>query len=232
MSRKTAIVALAFVAAFVSSQAIVAQSLQELKTNYESAVRVAAASPGDYAAGWKAAEAARKYGDQLETDDIQGWKDSARIVARDGMKYGELAFKLNPAGIEGWYWYGLSVGTYSDCVSIFSALAEGLKGKTQQAFENAYKFDKMYDKGGPIIALGRFWQSIPGIAGQDLKKSEKLYDEYIGLFATSKDANSDTWLYRGMLYRDTGRKDLARADFQKAISMGNKKAAKELANLK
>jgi hypothetical protein len=35
-----------------------------------------------------------------------------------------------------------------------------------------------------------------------------------------------------MLYRDTGRKDLARADFQKAISMGNKKAAKELANLK
>lgn len=232
MSRKTAILALALVAAFVVSTNVAAQSLPELKASYESAIRAAAAAPGDYGADWKAAQAARKYGDQLETDEVQGWKDSARVVAKDGMKYGEMAFKLNSAGIEGWYWYGLCVGTYSDCVSIFSALAEGLKGKTQQGFENAYKFDKMYDNGGPIIALGRFWQSIPGIAGQDLKKAEKLYNEYIGLFATAKDANSDAWLYRGMLYRDTGRKDLARADFQKAVSMGNKKAAKELANLK
>ncbi len=232
MSRKTVIGAMAFVAAFVASATIAGQSLQELKTSYESAIRVAAASPGDYASDWKAAEAARKYGDQLETDDVPGWKGSARTVAKDGMKYGELAFKLNPSGIEGWYWYGLCVGTYSDCVSIFSALAEGLKGKTQQGFENAYKFNKMYDHGGPIIALGRFWQSIPGIAGQDLGKAERLYDEYIGLFGTSKDANSDAWLFRGMLYRDTRRTDLARADFEKAIAMGSKKAVKELANLK
>ncbi len=232
MSRKTLVVAFALAAAIVAPANIAAQSLPELKSSYESAVRAAVAAPADYAVNWKAAQAARKYGDQLETDEVQGWKDSARVVAKDGMKYGELAFKLNPAGIEGWYWYGLCVGTYSDCVSIFSALAEGLKGKTQQGFENAYKFDKMYDNGGPIIALGRFWQSIPGIAGQDLKKSEKLYNEYIGLFATSKNPNSDAWLYRGELYRDTGRKDLARADFEKAVAMGNKKAAKELLNLK
>ncbi|HUX37921.1 MAG TPA: tetratricopeptide repeat protein [Rectinemataceae bacterium] len=232
MTRKSIVVAAAFAVAFLAPTTVAAQSLQELKTGYESALAAAQAAPADYAANWQAAKAARQYGDRLKTDEVSGWKDQAKPVAKTGMKYGEIAFKLNSSGIEGWYWYGLCVGTYSDCVSIFSALAEGLKGKTQTGFENAYKFNKMYDNGGPIIALGRFWQSIPGIAGQDLKKSERLYDEYVGLFANSKDANSDAWLYRGELYRDTGRKDLARTDFQKAAGMGNKSAAKALAALK
>lgn len=232
MTRKTVIIA-AFSAALILAPAtIAAQSLSELKASYESATAAASYAPGDYAANWKAAEAARKYGDQLEKDDVPGWKDSAKIVAKNGMKYGEIAFKINPSGIEGWYWYGLCVGTYSDCVSIFSALAEGLKGKTQQGFENAYKFNKMYDNGGPIIALGRFWQSIPGIAGQDLKKSERLFNEYISLFGNAKNPNDDAWYFRGELYRDTGRKDLARLDLQKAASMGNKDAAAALASLK
>jgi len=232
MTRKTVIVAVALAAAILAPAMVAAQSLQDLKATYESAIAAASTAPGDYSANWQAAQAARKYGDQMETDNVPSWKDAAKPIAKTGMKYGEIAFRLNPAGIEGWYWYGLCVGTYSDCVSIFSALAEGLKGKTQQAFENAYKFNKMYDKGGPIIALGRFWQSIPGIAGQDLKKSERLYTEYISLFVGSKDANADAWYYRGQLYRDTGRKDLARVDLQKAADMGNKSAAAMLASLR
>lgn len=155
--------ALSLVPAFAASEA-------ELKAAYESAVKLAAAAPQDYALNWKAAQAARKYGDYLVTEEITGWKDTARLAAKEGMKYGEIAFKLNPTGIEGWYWYGLCVGTYSDCVSIVKAIAEGLKGKTQMGFENAYKFDKMYDNGGPILSLGCFWQVLPGIAGQDRKK--------------------------------------------------------------
>lgn len=230
MSKRWILAALA--AALLLPASLGAQSIGELKTGYEAAVRAAAAAPADYAANWKAAQAARKYGDKLEKDEVPGWKDSAKLVAKEGMRYGEVAFKLNPSGIEGWYWYGLCVGTYADCVSILSALAEGLKGKTQQGFENAYKFDKMYDNGGPIIALGRFWQSIPALAGQDRKKAEQLFSEYVGLFASSPNANSDAWLYRGELYRDTGRKELARQDLQKAASMGNKEAAKDLVALK
>jgi tetratricopeptide (TPR) repeat protein len=148
------------------------------------------------------------------------------------MKYGEIAFKLSPAGIEGWYWYGLCVGTYSDCVSIVKALTEGLKGKTQMGFENAYKFDKTYNDGGPILSLGRFWQVLPGIAGQDRKKAEQLFGEYISLFGAKPDPNSDAWYYRGQLYKDTGRTAEAKADLQKAASMGNKNAAKLLAEIK
>lgn len=204
----------------------------ELKAKFEAATKVAAAAPQDYALNWQAAQAARKYGDFLVVQESSGWKEIARAAAKEGIKYGEVAFKLNPTGIEGWYWYGLCVGTYSDCVSILKALAEGLKGKTQMGFENAYKFDKMYDNGGPILSLGRFWQVLPGIAGQDRKKAEQLFNEYISLFGANADANENAWYYRGQLYKDTGRAAEAKADLQKAAAMGSKDAAKLLAEMK
>ncbi len=123
----------------------------ELKAKFEAAAKLAAAAPQDYTLNWQAAQAARKYGDFLVVEESPGWKETARTAAKEGIKFGEVAFKLNPTGIEGWYWYGLCVGTYSVCVSILKALAEVLKGKTQMGFENAYKFDKMYDNGGPIL---------------------------------------------------------------------------------
>ena len=209
-----------------------ADTVTDLKASFDNAVNLAAAAPQDYALNWQAAQAARKYGDYLVANEVAGWKDTARAAAKEGMKYGEIAFKLNPSGIEGWYWYGLCVGTYSDCVSILTALAEGLKGKTQMGFENAYKFDKMYDNGGPILSLGRFWQVLPGIAGQDRKKAEKLFDEYLSLFGNNPDVNSDVWYYRGQLYKDTGRAAQAKADLQKAADMGNKNATKLLQQMK
>ena len=80
---------------------------------------------------------------------------------------------------EGFYYYGLSVGIYSDGVSILTALAEGLKNKTQNGFEKAYELDKMYDEAGPILALGRFWAVVPW-PFKDKKKALKLYREYQG----------------------------------------------------
>ena len=204
----------------------------ELKAKYEAAISAAAAKPNDYELNWKAAEAARKYGDHLVVEEVAGWKETAKAATKEGMKYGEIAFKLNSTGIEGWYWYGLCVGTYSDCVSIVKAVAEGLKGKTQMGFENAYKTDKMYDEGGPILALGRFWQVLPGIAGQDKKKAEQLFNEYIDLFGSTADPSAAAWYYRGQLYKDTNRPAEAKVDLQKAADMGNKDAAKLLATMK
>ena len=209
-----------------------AQTEAELKAAYENAVKLAASAPKDYTLNWQAARAARSYGDYLVVHKTTSWKETARVAAKEGMKYGEIAFNLNPSGIEGWYYYGLCVGTYSDCVSVLTALTEGLKGKTQMGFENAYKFDKTYDNGGPILALGRFWQVLPGIAGQDRKKAEKLFDEYIALFGSSPKANSDAWYFRGELYKDTKRPDLAKADLEKASSMGNENAKRLLGEMK
>jgi len=232
LNKKTLSVGLFVALAVLSAVAAWGQGIPALKAAYDTAVRKASLAPNDYAANWQAAQAARKYGDQMVKDEAPDWKNLARLAAKDGMKYGEIAFKLNDRGIEGWYWYGLCVGTYADCVSIITALAEGLKGKTQQGFEMAYKSDKLYDNGGPMLALGRFWQTIPGIAGQDRKKAEQLFNEYITLLGKSASPNSDVWYFRGQLYKDTSRAVEARTDLQKAASMGNKDAAKLLATMK
>ena len=77
------------------------------------------------------------------------------------MGFAEKAITLAPDKVEGYYYYGLSVGIYSDGVSILTALSEGLKNKTQQSFETAYKIDKTYNRGGPMLSLGRFWTVLP-----------------------------------------------------------------------
>ncbi|HET7838177.1 MAG TPA: hypothetical protein VFL04_00355 [Rectinemataceae bacterium] len=220
-------------AVFVLAPALLAaESIPELKLAAEAAAKAAAAAPGDYAANWTAAMELRKYGAELVLQETQGWKDLAKAAAKEGMKYGEIAQKLDPKGIAGWYWYGLCVGTYSDCVSILTALGEGLKGKTQKAFETSYALDKNYENGGPMLSLGRFWQVLPGIAGRDLKKAEQLFNEYMSAYGSSKDANKDAWYFRGALYKDTGRKAEAKADLEKAVAMGQKDAPKLLAQLK
>jgi hypothetical protein len=208
------------------------KSIPELKAQADAATAAAAAASGDYAANWKAAKACRDYGDELVVQKAAGWKDAGKAVAKDGMKYGEAATKLEPKGVEGWYYYGLCVGTYSDCVSIMTALSEGLKGKTQKAFETAYALDKTFDKGGPMLSLGRFWQVLPGIAGRDLKKAEQLFNEYIAAYGSSEDPAKDAWYYRGSLYKDKGMKAEAKADLEKASSMGQQDAAKLLAEMK
>jgi tetratricopeptide (TPR) repeat protein len=226
------LIVLIFAALLAAPALSAAASIAELKAAADAAAQAATNAPSDYTANWTAAMALRKYGDELVTQKAPEWKNLANAAATEGMKFGEIAQKLNPAGVEGWYWYGLCVGTHSDCVSVFSALAEGLKAKTQKAFETAYALDKNYDTGSPILALGRFWQVLPGIAGRDLKKAEKLFDEYIAAFGSSPDANKDTWYFRGALYKETHRIPEARADLEKAASMGQKDAPKLLAELK
>ena len=230
--KRFCIAAVACVLTLVVQAAFAEGNVSELKAVADTAVKAALAAPGDYVANWKAAKALRNYGDEAVTQEVQGWKDIAKSAGKDGMKFGEAATKIKADGIEGWYYYGLSVGVYSDGVSILTAMAEGLKGKTQKGFETAYATDKTFDNGGPILALGRFWQVLPSIAGRDFKKSEQLFNEYISLFGTSKDASENVWYYRGLLYKDTGRKAEARTDLQNAASLGNAKAAKALGELK
>ena len=208
------------------------QSIPQLKAAAETAGRAATAAPRDYAANWMAAKAWRSYGDEAVSQKVADWKAIAKAAGKEGMKYGEIATELNPSGIEGWYYYGLSVGTYADGVSIVTAITQGLKGKTQKGFEMAYATNKRFDNGGPILALGRFWQVLPGIAGRDVKKAEQLFTEYIALFGSSPEANSDAWLFRGELYKEQVRTAEARADLQRAVSMGSKDAAEMMKDLK
>lgn len=159
--------------------------------NYKESIglylKAVAANPNSYEANWKCARAHRTYADNAKKHKIEGWKDICARYGKMGMKYGQTAKELEPNKPDGHYYYGLSVGIYSDGVSILTALAEGLKNKAQRSLEKAYELDKMYDKAGPIIGLGRFWAAIPW-PFRDKKKALKLYREYQ---ATEYFANND-----------------------------------------
>jgi len=150
-------------------------------TNYRQAIelyqKALAENPNNYEAAWKCARAHREYGDTAKTEKVDGWKDICAKYGKEGMNYAQKATELEPEKPDGYYYYGLNVGIYSDGVSIFTALAEGLKDKTQSSFEKTYDLDKMYKEGGPMIALGRFWQVLPWPM-RDRKKSLKYYREY------------------------------------------------------
>jgi len=151
--------------------------------NYKQAIelyqKALAENSNSYEANWKCARANREYGDAAKTQKVEGWKDICAKYGKEGMNYAQKAIELEPEKPDGYYYYGLNVGIYSDGVSIFTALAEGLKDKTQSSFEKAYSIDKMYKDAGPMIALGRFWQVLPWPM-YDRKKSLQYYREFQG----------------------------------------------------
>ena len=99
--------------------------------NYKQAIdlylKAVNANTKSYEATWKSARAHREYGDEAKKQNIEGWKDICAEYGKKGMQYAEKASVLEPQKPDGHYYYGLSVGVYSDGVSVFTALKEGLK---------------------------------------------------------------------------------------------------------
>jgi len=151
--------------------------LENCKQALDISMKAVKNEPGSYKANWVCAMACREYSDVQMKLNMKGWKKICKDYGKKGMQYAEEAIKIEPKKVEGHYWYGMSVGKYSDGVSILTALKEGLKDKTQTSFETAYKINKKYDKGGPIGALGRFWQVLPWPLS-DSEKSIEYYREF------------------------------------------------------
>ncbi|MFH1985074.1 MAG: hypothetical protein ABIL58_24825 [Pseudomonadota bacterium] len=165
---------------------------------YEQAL---SAQPDDYTANWKCARANRDYGNKAKKNGTEGWKDLCATYGKKAMAYAAKAVELAPDKVEGQYYYGLSVGVYSDGVSIFTALSEGLKDKTQTSFEAAYRLDKNYNKGGPILSLARFWAVLPW----PLKDKDKSLEYYQEFQATPFFAdNAEAYVFMAELLRDIG----------------------------
>jgi tetratricopeptide (TPR) repeat protein len=192
------------------------KDLDGFKQSIELYLKAFQANPKSYEIAWKTSRAFRDYGDKAKTENIPGWKDICKTTGKSGMEYGLKAQALEPNGVEGWWYYGLSVGTYSDAVSILTALKEGLKNKTQKGFEMAYAKNKMLDDGGPILALGRFWMVLPWPM-KDSKKSEQYLREYLKLFPNKAEAQ----VYLGELLMDD-KKDEAKILLEKAAASSEK----------
>ena len=183
--------------------------LEGYKQAIELLEKALAEKPDSYEANWKCARAYREYGDEAKAQKIEGWEDICAKYGKAGMQYAQKAIELEPDRPDGHYYYGLNVGIYADGVSIFTALSEGLKDKTQTSFEKTYDIDKMYKEAGPMLSLGRFWAVLPWPM-RDRKKSLKYYREYMATeyFADNLEAH----FYVGeVLYQIGGKENKAEA---------------------
>jgi hypothetical protein len=134
-------------------------------------------NPGSFEAHWKTARAHREYAHAAKKQDLADWKKICAEHGKLGMQAAQKAIELKPEQPDGHYYYGVNVGIYSDGVSILTALAEGLKDKTQGSFEKAYALDKTYKQGGPMLSLGRFWSVLPWPM-RDRQKGLDYFREY------------------------------------------------------
>jgi hypothetical protein len=156
----------------IAAELIDMKGLDNYKKALDLCMAAVKADPNDFKANWMAAEACRKYGMEAQELNLADWKDTCKLYGKKGMAYAEKAIQLNPKKADGYYWYGMNVGIYADSVSILTALKEGLKDKTQESFEAAYKIDKKYERAGPIAALGRFWFVLPWPLNDEDKSME------------------------------------------------------------
>lgn len=152
-------------------------SVEDCRKSIDLYLKAVEEDPTSYEANWKCARAYRNYGDKAKKEEMEGWKKICAEYGKKGMHYAQKAIDLGPNEPEGYYFYGLSVGIYSDGVSVLTALREGLRKKTQRSFEKVYNLDKMYDKAGPILALGRFYSVLPW-PYKDKEKALSYYREY------------------------------------------------------
>ncbi len=151
--------------------------MESYKRSIDLYLKALEANPNDYEANWKCARAHMGYAEEARREKVEGWKDIRAKYGKEGMKYAQKAIEQGPNKPDGYYYYGLNAGIYSDGRSVLIALKEGLKDKTQSSFQKAYELNKMYDHAGPILALARFWTIIPW-PFEDKKKSLKYYREY------------------------------------------------------
>ncbi len=201
-------------------------NLESYKQAGDAFAKALEANPTSYEAAWRASEAYREYNENSKRQNVPNWKGICKEYGKIGMKLGEKAIALNPNAIEGYFWYGCNVGSYSDGVSVLTALKEGLKNKTQSSFEKSYELNKMYHDGGPIKALGRFWFVLPWPL-QDKKLSLKYFREYQKLFPN--DAEGQVFL--GELLMNMKEKGEAKSLLEKAAASSDKYFSSEAKRL-
>jgi len=194
-----------------------ATSYENYKLSGNMFVKALEADPSSYEAVWKASRSYGLYAYESKKKNTSTWKDDCKVYGKHGMKYGEKAIQLNADGVEGNYWYGVAVSDYADGVSIVAAIKEGLAEKTKNSFEKVYQINKMYDDGGTMKALGRYYFIMPWPMG-DKKISLKYLTEFEKLFPV--DPEGQVYLAETLI--KTGSKSEARPLLKKAAASGDK----------
>ncbi len=133
---------------------------------------------------------------------------------KKGWDHAEVAKKLEPARVDGWYWAAANIGAYSKGHGIVTALKEGLGDKFKQNAEKAAQINAAHDDAGPLRALGRFYFSLPWPL-QDLEKSRQYLTRAMKIAPSS----AINLFYMADLEREEDNLAAARSFAQKVIAL-------------
>ncbi len=188
------------------------KDIEKARASIDSYKKVLEVDAKSYEAYWKIARAYFYLGDLLpETKEM---RDQHIKLGLEGMQYAKKAVELNPQGVEGHYYYTLTLGQYGIGISIIKALAKGLGSKYEEHIEKALEIDRNYDNAGPLRAVGRYWYQVPW-PKRDLNKSIHYLKEGV----VSASINVRGHIYLAESYLKAGEKELARKYLQKALEI-------------
>lgn len=154
------------------------------KQQEEALEKAVKASPEDYEVLWRAGRWLQWRADGATDAKVK------KSLGKQIWELGDRARKLAPERVEGHYFAALGIGSYSQAVGILTALGEGLEGKYNERLDAALKLDPLFERGGPLLAKGRYYYELPW-PKRDLKKSASYFQKALAKYPEQQRA----WLY-------------------------------------
>ncbi len=141
-------------------------------------------------------------------------KNEKSTLGKLAWERGDQARALEPGKAEGHFYAMVGVGNYSLGVGVLSALAQGIEGKFKERLSRAEAIEPGFLLGAIPMSWGRFHFELPW-PKHDAALSEKHLRDAIA----RNGENVRAWIYLGDLLVDEGRKDEARAAWQRALAI-------------
>ena len=163
-----------------------------------------ASNARDFDAAWKLARADYWLGGH-------GTEAERRKDLEGGIDAGRKAAALQPNRPEGHFWLAANMGALADSYGV----RQGVKYRAsiREELETVLRLDAPFMDGSADRALGRWYFKVPRLFGGDRKTAEAHLRQSL----TYNPASTSSHFFLGELLQDEGRKDEARAEFQKVI---------------
>jgi tetratricopeptide (TPR) repeat protein len=144
-------------------------SKEKAKHLMETGEKLIKEKPDSYDFHWKFSRACWFYGSFFLSSN-----EDKKAAFGNGKEAGIRAISLNPAGVEGYFWYAVNLGEWGQANGIMNSLEQVKPMK--KALEKSVVINPNYDNGGGYRVLGRLYFKAPSVisVGDNKKSIEYL----------------------------------------------------------
>ena len=113
--------------------------------------------------------------------DVATEPERKRAQGTAAAELARRALALQPRRVEGHYYAALGIGLYCQGTGVIKILREGKDKAFTEELDKALAADPFFDRGGPLLAKGRYHFELPWPM-RDLKKSIEHYRRILARF--------------------------------------------------